>query len=169
MRRTIAITTAILVPVLALAACDKAPKQQATLQNAKIAQESAALNQGGAATQDAEPGAPGGAAKPPSPADHNIPVALQGRWAMVPKDCGPDASIAKGLMTIDGKQLRFYESVAKPAVVNYPTPMRMEGRFSFTGEGMEWSKDMALSVEGDKLIRTEKEPTASYSYARCPT
>lgn len=104
-----------------------------------------------------------------APSAKAIPVALHGRWGMVPKDCGPDASIAKGLMTVDGAQLRFYESVAKPAVVNYPTPMRMEGRFSFSGEGMDWGKDMILSVEGNRLIRTEKDPTVSYSYTRCPT
>lgn len=104
------------------------------------------------------------------PAKRAIPAAFQGRWGMVPGDCGPDASIAKGLMVIDGAQLRFYESVGKPAVVTNPTPNRMEGRFTFTGEGMEWSKDMVLTLGGndDRLVRSENNPKASYSYKRCP-
>jgi hypothetical protein len=164
-------TALILTATLALAACDRGHKQQDNLQNAKIQQESGMLAQGGAPAQQGgapvTPGVPGSTAPSPSPVDNSVPVAFQGRWGMVPKDCGPDAAIAKGLMTVTRKDLRFYESVAKPAVVNYPTPMRMEGRFSFSGEGMDWSKDMVVSVEGDTLIRTEKDPVVRYTYTKC--
>ena len=159
----------ILAAMLMLAACDKGRQEEAR-------NDSPAINAAIADNVVEEPPrasnsvAPEGVTmgKVPSPAANTMPVSLQGRWGMVPKDCGPDAAIAKGLMTINGAQLRFYESVAKPAVVTYPTPNRMEGRFSFMGEGMEWSKDMTLTVEGDTLVRTEKDPQASYRYTRCP-
>ncbi|MFT3965489.1 MAG: hypothetical protein QM690_06375 [Sphingobium sp.] len=164
-------TRFIIAATLALAACDKGKdergqKDEGGLNNAAIVENRA--EDEGPADNEAAPAVPANAIGAASPGGQTVPVALQGRWGLVPKDCGPDAAIAKGLLTIDGKQLRFYESVGKPAVVNYPTPSRMEGRFSFTGEGMEWSKDMALTVEGDTLTRTEKDPAASYRYTRCP-
>lgn len=111
-----------------------------------------------------------GTAPPSTPASHAIPVPFQGRWGLVPGDCGPDASIAKGLMVVDGGSLRFYESVAKPVTVATPTPTQMEGRFAFSGEGQQWNRDMSLRLEGagDQLVRTERDPTATYRYKRCP-
>ncbi|MET0364374.1 MAG: hypothetical protein ABW169_06945 [Sphingobium sp.] len=164
-------TKLMIATTLLLAACDQGHKDEGNLDNVTIADNGVMVN----SAKDAPPPPPADNSQAPAnsvptvnPADHVIPDAFQGRWGMVPKDCGPDAAIAKGLMTIDGAQLRFYESVGKPAVVTYPTPMRMEGRFSFMGEGMEWSKDMVVSVKGDMLTRTEKDPAASYTYTRCP-
>ncbi len=163
----------VVAATLLLAGCNK-PAEQAA--NSGESENSAPANQSVAekpiapapnsfSPEDAANGTAAGSA-----ADKVIPAAFQGRWGLVPGDCGPDASIAKGLMVVDGKQLRFYESVGKPAVVTNPVPNRMEGRFSFTGEGMDWSKDMVLTLEGDgdRLVRAEKEPKASYSYKRCP-
>ncbi|HEX7858567.1 MAG TPA: hypothetical protein VF503_33190 [Sphingobium sp.] len=166
MKKTRLILAATLAPTLVLAACDKGRKDDGTVRNATITEN--VVTEVTPPANDAGPDMPANAVSTTAPTDQAIPVAFQGRWGMVPKDCGPDAAIAKGLMTVDGKQLRFYESVGKPAVVNYPTPSHMEGRFSFTGEGMDWSKDMTLTVAGDKLTRTEKDPTASYVYTRCP-
>ncbi|MET0362397.1 MAG: hypothetical protein ABW048_11695 [Sphingobium sp.] len=160
----------IITTLLSLAACGKAPEKKADdgpSASGNIVEEVAPEREG---RNSFSPENAATGANAPSPAEHAVPLAFHGRWGMVPGDCGPDAAIAKGLMTVDGKQLRFYESVGKPAVVTSPTPTRLEGRFSFTGEGMDWSKDMTLTLggNGDTLIRTEKDPTASYTYKRCP-
>lgn len=153
---------------LMLAACDAGNKDQDRIDNADIA-DNVVTEVSSTDMQRADNAATNAAVPPaPGPAGNAVPDAFRGRWGMVPLDCGPDAAIAKGLMTVSGRELRFYESVGKPAVVNYPTPTRMEGRFSFTGEGMEWSKDMTLTVEGDTLVRTERDPVARYTYTRCP-
>ncbi|HEX7874843.1 MAG TPA: hypothetical protein VF475_18165 [Sphingobium sp.] len=164
-------TRLMIATTLLLAACDAGQKDQGSVDNATIADNGVMVDPAKPAppTPKPAPSEPPANSEPTvDPAKHVIPAAFQGRWGMVPKDCGPDAAIAKGLMTVDGGKLRFYESVGKPAVVTYPTPMRMEGRFSFSGEGMDWSKDMVLSVKGDTLTRTEKDPAASYTYTRCP-
>ena len=39
--------------------------------------------------------------------------------------------------------------------------------YAFTGEGLRWTKYQTLELQGDKLVRTESNPTTSYTYARC--
>lgn len=160
--------------ILMLAACGKAPERNDGVDNAIIENVAnndvaASVNQAEAETPVANNGSDGAPAAP-RPAANTIPADFHGRWGMVSGDCGADAGLAKGRLTIDGAQLRFYESVGTPAVVTYPTPNRMQGRFTFSGEGMEWGKDMVLTLQGDgdKLVRTEKDPVASYTYMRCP-
>lgn len=151
--------------LLPLAACHSEPEQKGNVEApVREANNAAPAN---IAVPDVPANATAGNAAGPS--DNAIPAAFQGRWGMVRADCGPDAAIAKGLMVVDGEKMRFYESVAKPAVVSWPTPTRMEGRFSFSGEGMDWSKDMVVEVQGnnDTLVRTEKDPAATYRYTRC--
>jgi hypothetical protein len=147
----------MIAATLLLAACGKAPERHEDKGNA-------AKPSSTSGTTDHKP-----SARKAIKTNH-IPSAFQGRWALVPDDCGPDASIAKGLMTIDGKQLRFYESVGTADGITSPTPTQIKGRFAFTGEGMDWSKSMSLTLGKDdtRLIRTEDDPTASYSYMRCP-
>jgi len=41
------------------------------------------------------------------------------------------------------------------------------GTFAFTGEGQSWSKFEALKLQGRDLVRTETNPTASFTYAKC--
>lgn len=105
------------------------------------------------------------------PADESaatvIPAALQGRWGLAPGDCTSTRGDAKGLMVVEADRLRFYESVAHVARLNEARPDSISGDFSFQGEGMEWSRYMTLQVRDGKLIRTESEPMASYTYARC--
>lgn len=160
----------IFAPLLLLAACQQAPDQRRDEQDGDSISSPIVDDGGPTATEDeagnqsaARDGAPSGGEAGP------IPQAFQGRWGLVAADCGPDKAAAKGLLTITGGMLRFYESVAKPANLSRPAPERLEGRFSFTGEGMEWSKDMSLGLRdnGATLVRTESDPVASYTYRRC--
>lgn len=159
-------TRLLIAATLMLAACDTHSPQTGNTE-APVRD----IDEGSDEEQQSEPATPKAETPPPpgTPASNSIPAAFRGRWGMVPGDCGPDAAIAKGLMVIDAEKLRFYESVAKPTVVTWPTPTRVEGRFAFSGEGMDWDKDMAIEVQGngDTLVRSEKDPAASYRYMRC--
>jgi hypothetical protein len=97
----------------------------------------------------------------------DIPPSLQGRWGLTPADCVSRRGDAKGLLVITGGELRFYESRAVPAADAHADSTSINGHFNFTGEGQSWSKYEALKRTGDKLIRTETNAAASYTYAKC--
>jgi hypothetical protein len=96
-----------------------------------------------------------------------IPAPLQGRWGLTPADCVPGRSDAKGLLTITPTELRFYESRAVGGADVQTDPASMSGHFAFTGEGQSWTKYEALKIDKEVLIRTEANPTASFTYAKC--
>jgi len=106
-------------------------------------------------------------AKPePAPAAR-IPAALQGRWALDPTDCSSPPNRAKGLLVVTPTLLRFYESRAVPASDIGFDESSIGGNFAFNGEGRSWTKYEALKVANHRLTRTEINPTASFSYAKC--
>ena len=47
------------------------------------------------------------------------------------------------------------------------SPDSVSGNFAFTGEGQQWEKYETLELQKDKLIRTERDPVASFTYVRC--
>jgi hypothetical protein len=96
-----------------------------------------------------------------------IPAALQGRWGLTPADCEPGRSDNKGLLTISGNELKFYESRGVPGTSIEASSQGISGNFNFTGEGQTWSKYVSLKLQGSELLRTERNPAASYTYARC--
>ncbi len=123
---------------------------------------------------------PSGAAPPPNSATNpepangpapvaatSIPAALHGRWSLAPGDCTTTRGDAKGLLTITATELRFYESRAVPVGDVDTSADSISGEFAFTGEGMEWKKYQALELQEDGLVRTESQPMASFTYARC--
>jgi hypothetical protein len=99
-----------------------------------------------------------------------FPASFQGRWGLVPADCEPGRADAKGLMEVDAKTLRFYESRGTVTRFVQPRPGRIEATLAMTGEGQEWTRTDAftLSSDGKALIREERDPPASLRYARCP-
>jgi hypothetical protein len=96
-----------------------------------------------------------------------IPAVLHGRWGMTPGDCTSTRGDAKGLLIVSSDGLRFYESTAEPAANAETSPNSYSADFAFTGEGQTWTKYQALSLDGDRLVRTESSPMASFTYARC--
>ena len=87
--------------------------------------------------------------------------------APTPGDCTGPLSSAKGLLVIGPDQLNFYESRAVPAADVATDAGTTRGTFHFTGEGQTWDKFESLKRTGDTLTRTEGNPTASYTYAKC--
>lgn len=100
-------------------------------------------------------------------ASAKIPASLQGRWALAPADCTAPARAAKGLLIVTPDDLHFYESRAVPATDVGLDASSIGGNFAFTGDGRSWTKYEALKFANDRLTRTEINPTASFSYAKC--
>ena len=96
-----------------------------------------------------------------------IRAALQGRWGLTPGDCTSTRGDAKGLLVVSSNELRFYESRAVPSPGAQADSDSINGNFDYTGEGESWTKFETLERKKDKLVRTESNPAASYTYAKC--
>jgi hypothetical protein len=165
MRMTLTLCTA----ALALAACQDAPSEETDPMGAESD-----------IAMPVEPdGGIGDGATPPAGMANGsdvtqIPAAFQGRWGMNANDCDPaQADIAKGLMEVSATQLTFYESVGTLDDVETSGPTSLSAEFDFTGEGMEWERDMTMTLEddGDTLIRRESGEDAMpgpQRYTKCP-
>jgi hypothetical protein len=132
--------------------------------NAPVTDNSATPDPAGGAPENASNAAAPSAAQAKS---EKIPAALQGRWGLSPADCTTALGYAKGLLVINGDELRFYESRAVPSTNVQTSDNTLNGDFHFTGEGQTWDKFESLQRRGHKLTRTESDPTASYTYAKC--
>ena len=109
----------------------------------------------------------GGPAAPlPGPAAP-IPAALHGRWGLTPGDCTSTRGDAKGLLTISAREMDFYESRAVPSPGVTAGSDSITGNFAFAGEGQSWTKFESFERRKDMLVRTESNPAASYTYAKC--
>jgi hypothetical protein len=96
-----------------------------------------------------------------------IPASFHGRWGLTPADCMANRSDTKGLLIVGAESMRFYEAQAKPDGELRFTPKSVSGSFAFSGEGQSWKKHEVLEIQDHKLVRTESDPMASYTYARC--
>ena len=96
-----------------------------------------------------------------------IPAFLHGRWGLMPGDCTSTRGDNKGLLTVGADGLRFYESRAVPVAHVNTSAESFSAEYAFSGEGMQWKKFQTLELQDDKLVRTESNPTTSYTYARC--
>jgi len=86
-----------------------------------------------------------------------IPAAMHGRWGLAPADCTSTRGDAKGLITVSAGEIRFYESVGQVDTASERSDSAFRGTFAFTGEGMQWTRDMALALgpDGTTLVRSE--------------
>jgi hypothetical protein len=114
-----------------------------------------------------EPHAATGPARPLPAASIAIPASLHGRWGLSPADCMAGRGDAKGLLVVSPAELRFHESRAVPVTDVDSDGRSIIGNFAFTGEGRSWIKYEALKIDKNVLVRTEMNPTASFSYAKC--
>ncbi|MBA2919918.1 hypothetical protein GON01_07615 [Sphingomonas sp. MAH-20] len=94
---------------------------------------------------------------------------MQGRWGLVPADCTSTRGDAKGLLTITGDTLQFYESRAKLAKIVGNWPEKLKAEFAFTGEGQSWTRTETLSLtnSSNTLVREDEELAQPLRYSRC--
>lgn len=167
------IMKAILSPTMALmalglAACSSETPQTPPTETADMALTTPQASEAAVSSPTATP-TPGASE---GPIVREIPLALRGRWGLVPGDCTSTRGDAKGLLAIAATDLRFYESVGKIVTATSVDPDRLRGTFAFTGEGMEWTRDISLqtSADGKTLeyfdMGTDAPPSHS-TYARC--
>lgn len=97
----------------------------------------------------------------------NIPPALRGAWALSPGDCAARGGQSTGLLIVTQTELRFHDSRAIPVSDIGTSPDYISGTFAFTGEGKAWTRNETLQLQGNQLLRSETQPTESYTYARC--
>ena len=155
----------VLPALVVLAACDNGT------QSADTTAEDAAVD-GDLAENSSVAPAPGPTADAGTPAPTEIPAAIRGRWGMVTADCDPARDDAKGLLTITGNKLEFYESVGTLDTIMEASPTRIRAAFDFEGEGMTWEREAVLDVQdnGATLIRREYGEDAApgpFRYAKC--
>jgi len=155
--------------VLALSACQKAPAAE-TEPKADATETAIPVEPDGGIGDGAPP-----LAGETIGAGNAIPAAFQGRWGMTANDCDPaQADVAKGLMVVSGNRLEFYESVGTLDDIESVSATRLAGDFNFTGEGMEWERDITMDLQdnGRTLIRRETGEDAipgPLNYSRCDT
>lgn len=104
--------------------------------------------------------------------DKVIPAAIRGRWGLAAADCTSTKGDAKGLLTIDATNLRFYESHGELARIRERGASRIVADYKFSGEGMEWDRLMLLDAQGGgkTLVRRdygEDADAALLRYTRC--
>ena len=168
---TIARIAPALTLALAIAACQQQPAGDTATADAEGTAPPAAMPSD-AAPPAADAPSPTPTASPTGIPATTIPASLQGRWGMVPADCTSTRGDAKGLLGISATTLTFYESVARLGSIKNRTETFIQAEFSFTGEGMEWSREESLTVKGDTLTRTETggdepESAGPFTYTRC--
>jgi hypothetical protein len=162
----------IATAAITLAACDGSDPVADHAENATALPSVDSVAGGRDGAPSADGGAPSSTAVAPTPAPATgqaaaIPTALHGRWGLTPGDCTSTRGDAKGLLIVGSDGLRFYESRAVPVSSVQTSSDSFSANFAFNGEGQTWTKYEALSLDDDRLIRTESSPMASFTYARC--
>jgi hypothetical protein len=161
--------------LLRSASCSPEPASQATADDsAEQPASTAAAEPAKTNSPSASPAAPpsGGGRETGIP-EFGIPPAIQGRWGLVLADCTSTRGDAKGLLIVSPTTLTFYESRGTLKRIVGKSDTRIRAMFAFTGEGMQWSREMALDLEdgGKALVRREfgeDAASAPLRYARCP-
>ena len=154
--------------LLALAACKAAPDPEAANQadvenqlNAPVKEVETLPPDETAVVQEPEHNAP------VAPAPTSIPESMQGRWGLVPADCTSTRGDAKGLLTVTGDTLQFYESRAKLTKMIGSWPEKLTAEFAFTGEGQSWTKTETLALTGSSNALVRTEDGRDFRYLRC--
>jgi hypothetical protein len=99
-----------------------------------------------------------------------FPGGYQGRWSMTQAGCSDDPENSEQTMSLQGKLVKFHESIGTMTAGKRMTSRTMEGEFDFVGEGEKWSKTIAFEMTPDRkrITRTDKDDGASYQYVQCP-
>jgi len=163
---------AVLV-ALALTACGQsADDSKIAIDNGVPASDVETLPADDRASAPAQTGAAAPNATMPAAMPTQIPQSFHGRWGINRADCTSTRGDAKGLLTIDGARLTFYESKGTLGKVLGATPGSFDASYGFMGEGDTWERVERLRlVDGRLQRRTDaapgQEPPVNLTYERC--
>jgi hypothetical protein len=98
-----------------------------------------------------------------------FPQAYIGRWGMTANDCVLHASDAKGLMSVQGSLVKFYESIGTMRNGKRQTVNSLTSDFDMVGEGQKWQtrNTFQLIDERNGLTRIDTASGDRFVYTRC--
>lgn len=101
---------------------------------------------------------------------NQFPGGYQGRWATSAAGCADDPEHSPVMMSLQGKLVKFHESIGTMTAGKRKTSKTMEAEFEFVGEGEKWNKSFAFELSEDRkrLTRTDGDDGSSHSYVQCP-
>lgn len=101
---------------------------------------------------------------------NQFPGGYQSRWARTAAACGEDPETSIDVMSLQGKLVKFHESIGTMVQGKRMTSKTMEGEFEFVREGEKWTKSMAFQLSEDRqqLVRTDVGDNTRTRYVRCP-
>ncbi len=101
---------------------------------------------------------------------NQFPGGYQGRWATDATGCGDDPENSPAMMSLQGRLVKFHESIGTMTVGKRQTSKTMEAEFEFIGEGEKWNKSIAFELSEDRkrLTRTDGGDGRIYHYVQCP-
>lgn len=101
---------------------------------------------------------------------NQFPGGYQSRWATNADACRADPESSTQIMSLQGRLIKFPESIGTMVQGKRMTSKTMEAEFEFVGEGEKWTKSIAfeLSEDRSKLTRTDVEDGLQTRYVRCP-
>jgi hypothetical protein len=99
-----------------------------------------------------------------------FPGGYQGRWARTATGCTDDPENSPEMMSLQGKLVKFHESIGTMTAGKRMTSKTMVAEFDFVGEGEKWSKSIAFELSEDRkrITRTDKDDGTAYQYVQCP-
>jgi hypothetical protein len=100
----------------------------------------------------------------------HFPNGYQSRWAANGQGCAdaPDTSVY--IMSLQGRLVKFHESIGTMVQGKRTTSRAMEAEFEFVGEGQKWTKAMRFEMSPDRqqLTRIDLGDGLRTQYTRCP-
>lgn len=99
-----------------------------------------------------------------------FPRGYQGRWAKSASGCTDDPETSEEMISLQGRLVKFHDSIGTMIAGKRMTSRTMEGEFEFVGKGDKWNKPIAFEMSEDmkRLTRIDKDDGQSYRYVQCP-
>jgi hypothetical protein len=99
---------------------------------------------------------------------NQFPGGYQGRWGENAANCTDEND--EQMMSLQGKLVKFHESIGTMTAGKRTTSRTMEADFEFLAQGEKWNKTIAFELSKDRkrLTRTDKEVGKAYQYVQCP-
>lgn len=108
-----------------------------------------------------------GTGAPQQETSTEIPIALQGRWAVVVADCTRDTGNPDGLLVVGTSSLDLHQAEGRLRLARFRSPTVLEADFAFDGRERSWTSTETLSLEQDVLYRKNGALQIPLRYERC--
>lgn len=98
-----------------------------------------------------------------------FPSGYQTEWAMTQAGCARDEDTSAQIMSLQGRLVKFPESIGTMIQGKRMTSRTMEAEFDFVGEGEKWTKAMRFEMSPDRqrLTRIDLADGHRTQYTRC--